>query len=174
MSTIAVTTPVSIRRCRRTDLPDLEWHGMFAAHRRIITDTFDASERGEQLMLVAASDRWSVGQVWVDLVRRAASRVGLVWALRVHPFFSGHGIGGGLLAAAERATAEHGYTGMEIEVEPENDIARRLYTRMGYVSSRTYLNDWMYETPDGAVVVERRTLVAMVKPIASAALMPGE
>jgi GNAT superfamily N-acetyltransferase len=124
---------VTIRRCTDQDLEGLEWYGLFSAHREIIHAAFDAQRRGDGLMLVADVHGFPAGQVWIDLVRRRAKRVGVLWAVRVYPFLCSLGIGRQLVESAEQALRALGYLWSELGVERDNPDARRLYERLGYV-----------------------------------------
>jgi ribosomal protein S18 acetylase RimI-like enzyme len=143
---------VVIRPCRRADLPDLEWFGLFTPHRAIIHEAYARQDHGETLMLVADSNRFPVGQAWIDFTKRQARGAALLWAVRVLPPFRKQGIGSRLIAAAEEAIARAGFTLAEIGVETDNPAARRLYERLGYRFVGIEHEDYGYTTPEGAPV----------------------
>jgi ribosomal protein S18 acetylase RimI-like enzyme len=119
-----------IRHCRAEDLDDLEWDGEFTHDRPIIDATFTRTRDDTMAMFLAEVDGMLAGQVWLDLDReRAAAKL---WALRVKPRWRGHGIGAHLLATAEHESARRGFACVELEVEPGNAAARRLYERHRY------------------------------------------
>ena len=60
---------------------------------------------------------------------------GFIDDLYVQPAARGQGAGAALLAAARGAALERGVRALHVEVGPENDLARRLYGRAGYVES---------------------------------------
>ena len=60
---------------------------------------------------------------------------GFIDDLYVQPSARGHGTGAALLAAARAAAVEQGLRALHVEVGPENEVARRLYARAGYVES---------------------------------------
>src|SRR5438093_11002918 len=62
-----VSFPITVRICRREDLPALEWFGLFTEHREIIRETFESQERGEAVMLIADLNGFPIGQVWINL-----------------------------------------------------------------------------------------------------------
>ncbi len=126
-----------IRGCRESDLDALEWDGQFAHDRAVIRSTFAHTRRGTMLMLVAEHRGAHVGQAWIDL--RRAPRTAVVWALRVKPSWQGRGIATRLLARCERAIAARSLHVAELEVEPANTEARRLYEKAGYIHVRSEL-----------------------------------
>ncbi len=145
--TIAVN--VAIRPCALEDLPHLEWFGLFTPHREIIHSAFKRHERGENLMLVAEANHFPVGQVWIDLARKGAESIGVIWAMRVIPGLQNLGIGTHLLTAAEQVLRNRGYARAEVSVEKNNTGARRLYERQGYHMVNEAGEEYSYTTPDG-------------------------
>lgn len=125
-----VQLDVTIRPCREADLPALEWFGLFAAHRPLIRQVFEAHRQGRALMLVAEANGEASGQLWVELARTDGCAV--LWALRVLPCLQRRGIGARLIAAAESQLRQRGFTRAEIAVETDNPGARALYERLGY------------------------------------------
>lgn len=146
-STFQVSVPVRIRLCTATDLTDLEWFGMFAAHRDIIRSTFEAQERGASAMIIAEANRFPIGQVWVDFANVKES-VGFLWALRVIPGFQRLEIGSRLVEAAEELLRERGFLYSEITTDLENADARRLYESQGYSEVGRRVDDWEYTNPE--------------------------
>lgn len=143
---------VIIRECTEEDLPRLEWFGLFTAHRGLIERAWRRHRRGENLFLVAEAQGFPVGQVWVDLTRKAAESAGLVWALRVFPLFQGRGVGTRLMGAAEQAMRARGVPISEVGVEKDNPGARRLYERLGYRVVSEWREEYDYITPEGHTV----------------------
>jgi ribosomal protein S18 acetylase RimI-like enzyme len=120
---------MSIRPCREDDLESLEWDGEFAHDRSLIHATFARMQRGSILMLVADRAGEIAGQIWVDTPR---TRIAHIWALRVKAAWRGRGVARQLLEAAEHESAARGFESVELEVEPMNEVAYRLYLRCGY------------------------------------------
>jgi ribosomal protein S18 acetylase RimI-like enzyme len=130
--TFTISLEIRIRPCRLEDLPGLEWWGNFTAHREIIQAAFDSQEHGEALLLLADTQGYPIGQVWIRFAPPHRDRTGLLWALRVFPCLQNQGIGGRLLQAAEQTLRNHGFDHAELEVERDNPHARRFYERHGY------------------------------------------
>lgn len=127
-----VPLEVTVRRCIREDLSNLEWHGLFAEHREIMESAFADQARGNGAMLVADVNGYPVGQIWIDIRRKREESVGILWALRVYPFLQRLGIGTALMEAAEDLLREIGFEYSELGVEKSNHDARRLYEHLGY------------------------------------------
>ena len=173
---MTLTLDVEIRACLEGDLPELEWFGVFTAHRALILDAFERQSRGEVLMLVAEVNGFPAGQLWVDLRRGAERSVGFLWAFRVLPLLRGQGLGKRLLAAAERALAARGFHAAEIGVEKTNLAAKRLYERRGYAVVREEREEYRYTTPDGAemrVRVDEWILCKRLAPARGREATPG-
>jgi ribosomal protein S18 acetylase RimI-like enzyme len=142
---------VIVRHCEPRDLPQLEWLGSFTPHRLFMREQFDRHRRGENVMLVADHAAFPVGQVWIDLAKRAAEHVAIIWALRVIASAQGLGIGRRLLTAAERVARAAGFDVAEIGVERDNPRVRIWYERIGYRYVRHDLTEQTYVSPDGAL-----------------------
>ncbi len=146
-----VPLEVTIRACRKDDLPRLEWYGMFTPHREIFHSAWERHQRGENLMLVADSGDFPIGQVWIDLAKKRPAPTGVVWALRVFPFLKQQGIGHRLMQAAEEALHRRGFRQVEVGVE-KGSPAFRFYERLGYRRSGTLYEEYSYTTPDGVAL----------------------
>lgn len=150
-----VTLQVSIQPCQWEDLPLLEWFGKYARYRQLYADTFERSERGEVVMLVAMVHEFPVGRVWIDMVKGKELSVGVLYALAVLPPFQDLEIGSRLIAAAESLLYKRGYKIVELGVEKDNPNAKRLYERLGYQVMRDNLEKWEIVTPEGQTVQEQ-------------------
>ena len=60
---------------------------------------------------------------------------GFIDDLYVRSAVRGRGVGAGLLAAARASAVERGVRALHVEAGPDNQTARRLYARAGYVDS---------------------------------------
>jgi ribosomal protein S18 acetylase RimI-like enzyme len=140
---------ITIRSAQETDLPALEWWGWHSEHRNIIRSVFEQSLHGDSIMLVADSDRFPVGQVWIDLTRKRQESVGILWAVRVIPGLRGCGIGSRLVACAEQSLEDLGYETAKITVEYENSEVKEFYERMGYQVVGSERDERTYSDPAG-------------------------
>jgi ribosomal protein S18 acetylase RimI-like enzyme len=145
----SVPIEVTIRLCRRDDLPALEWFGLFTAHREIIRAVYDSQERGETIMLVAEAQGFPIGQAWIDLTRMHVDATAVLWAVRVFPTLQNLGIGTRLMAVAEEMLRHRACACVELGVEKENPNARRFYERQGYHVVGMMQGEYGYTTPDG-------------------------
>lgn len=160
---------ITVRLCRKDDLPAIEWDGRFTPHRRIIEETFGSQGRGENIMLVAQDAAgFPVGQVWVNVAERREKQVGTLWALRVHPDRQGRGIGTRLVNAAEDVLRRLGCAWAELDVEKDNDAAMRLYQRLGYRIAAANESTTHYTTPDGAPAAMHFDTWLLKKPLEDA------
>jgi ribosomal protein S18 acetylase RimI-like enzyme len=143
---------VTIRPCQESDLDDLEWFGLLTEFRQTILDAFQRQAKGEVVMLVAEANHFPVGQVWIDLTKRGADSIGILWALRVFIPYQNLGIGTRLIVSAESILKAKGFRTSQIGVEKDNPRARRLYERMGYQVIRDNIEEWDYTPPGGDAV----------------------
>jgi ribosomal protein S18 acetylase RimI-like enzyme len=146
-----VSVPITIRLCRRDDLQAMEWFGMFTPHRELILAAYESQERGEALLLVAESQGFPVGQVWIDITREHSDATGYFWAVRVFPLLQNLGIGTQLMAAAEELLRSRGCAYAILGVEKNNLPARRFYERQGYRVVGRAQDEYSYTTPDGTL-----------------------
>jgi ribosomal protein S18 acetylase RimI-like enzyme len=172
-----LSVPVVIRRCRRDDLPTLEWFGLFAPQRRIIRAAFESQQRGEALMLVAEANGVASGQAWISLVRRHPDSTGTVWAVRVFPCLQRLGVGTRLVLAAERFLQGRGFERIELNVDTTNTGARRMYRRIGYRVTGLARRGSRSGLPRGAparVPVDQWVMGKRLAPNSAAGQPPGQ
>ena len=83
--------------------------------------------------LVAVEDDGSVAG-WLWLADRGGDngRTMFVFAIELFPEFRGRGIGRAAMTLAEEETRKHGIPSLSLNVFGSNDVARRLYTSLGY------------------------------------------
>jgi ribosomal protein S18 acetylase RimI-like enzyme len=82
------------------------------------------------LLLVAVRERTPVGYALV--LFRANARVARLYSIATAPEASGRGIGGALLAAAEKAAVARKRTVLRLEVHEKNAAAIAHYRKAGY------------------------------------------
>jgi GNAT superfamily N-acetyltransferase len=132
LDTFPVTFDVTIRFCRKDDLPALEWLGLFAPHRQLIHDMFEQHCGGTAIMLVIEANGHTSGQLWIDLQRAGAGGAPEIWAVRILPCLHRLGIGTRMMRIAEQLLWDRGFRSAQVAVEIHNVNARRLYERLGY------------------------------------------
>lgn len=147
---VRIEIDVTIRRCRQEDLLELEWGGAYTPHRELIREAYEQQRHGELLMLVADLNGRPIGQIWIDLQRKRRRSVAVLWALRVLPYLQRLGVGTRLIEVAEQAAVQLGFRTAELDVEPHNHGARRLYERLGYRFMATEQHVFRFTAPDGA------------------------
>ena len=145
---------ITIRPARESDLPALEWDGLYRHYRRVYRQTFDDVRLGRRLMLLAEAEGAVIGQVFVQLQGgdHGAGR-GYVYAFRVKPEWRRRGVGAQLMAAVEAELRGRGFHKAIIAVARTNLDARRLYERLGYGIYAEDSGIWHYVDADG---VQRR------------------
>lgn len=172
-ATFSFSFAVTFRPCRRRDLHDLEWFGMFYAQRELIEEAFARHLAGENVMILAIANRFPVGQVWIDLEKKRNERVGVLWALRVLPPFQGHGLGTRLISEAEAMLQKRSLVCAELAVEKSNPRAKSLYQRLGYRVIGSHVERWDYLTPEGQCVEAHADEWVLQKTLAPAADSTG-
>lgn len=165
----SITLEAEIRPATAADLPALEWMGLYAPHRAVIAAAFAAQARGDGLMLLAVTAGFPVGQVWIDLERRRAEGVAVLWAVRSFHPLHGAGIGRHLMAAAERELRGRGIRRAELGVERVNVRARRFYERLGWRVAGRLRAHRGGVTPAGDMVEEPLDGWLMAKDLAASA-----
>ena len=166
----SIALDVKIRPCARRDLLQLEWFGLYTEHRQLIEDAFRRQQSGDVTMLVADLDGFPAGQAWLDLSDRAADSAGVIWALRVFPLLRNHGIGTGLMMAAEQLLAERGFRWSELTVDQDEPRPRRLYERLGYRSLGATEGLLRYTPPEKQPVARTLRLWVLRKPLRRGAM----
>jgi len=152
---VTFTVLITIRECRESDLLKLEWFGLHTPAREIITTAFQRQQKGEVVMLVAETNHFPIGQIWIDLTKRGENNIGFLWALRVMIPFQSLGIGTRLIVSAESLLKARGFYISELSVGKDNPDARRLYERLGYHIVRDNIEEWQYTPPGGTTVFVR-------------------
>ena len=154
MADIVQVQQVVVRHVRADELEALEWDGAYTRYRRIYRQTYDDVARGQRLMLVAATERELVGQIFVQLTSSEAryadghSRAYL-YSLRVRPEWQGLGLGTRLIRAAETALRARGFSSAVIAAGKDNPGARRLYERLGYKAFAEDPGVWYFVDVNG-------------------------
>jgi GNAT superfamily N-acetyltransferase len=103
-----------------------------------------------------------------EVIREHYPEVPLINALHVNDGERGQGIASELMHAAEMIARERGKRHLGLGVEPDNDPARRLYEKLGYVyqpvgGGVTYTVAWDETSTDGRVRRVEAEALFMIK-----------
>lgn len=119
--------------------------------RDILARSLAASERGEEVTMVADADGVGVvGSASLHRLRPAYCRHVAVLALGVHPAHQRRGIGRSLLEALLAWARAHGLVRIELYVRADNHRARALYRDLGFVQEGVRAR--FVRLPDGTYV----------------------
>ncbi|MCI0714577.1 MAG: GNAT family N-acetyltransferase [Chloroflexi bacterium] len=156
---------VQFRIAEESDLEKLEWYGQYTHFRNLFRLTYEGQLRGERLMLLADTNGFPVGQVfillnqrinlWQSVLNRSGNppqQRGYLYALRVMDHLQGQGIGTRLILEAERLMVENGSSWSTISVAKDNPRAMQLYSRLDY---DVYMEDegrWSYVDHTGKTI----------------------
>jgi GNAT superfamily N-acetyltransferase len=144
-----------VRPCEEADLPALEWMGLYAPHRQIIREAFDAQQRDDALLLLAVTAGFPVAQVFIDFASKREAGVAVLWAVRTFHPLQGSGIGRQLLTTAESILRKRGIRRAELGVERDNDRALQFYLREGWRRAGPFSEDVEFPDADGTMTVVR-------------------
>lgn len=124
---------VRLRPARPGDLDELvRIENVAFAGDRIARRRMRALASSGETARIVVADRGDRLAGYALVLLRRGSRVGRLYSLATDPDDAGRGLGGALLAAAERAAAEAGALVLRLEVREDNLTAIRLYRRSGY------------------------------------------
>jgi ribosomal protein S18 acetylase RimI-like enzyme len=147
---IVVSIPVTIRIGTQADLPKLEWYGQYAHHRNLFRRAFQEQQTGRRLMLIADSNSFPIGRVFIHFVRQDhENRWAYLYSLRVMEMFRGYGIGTCLIQEAESIILDRRFQWSTIAAAKENRAALRLYERLGYEVFAEDAGNWSYTDHNG-------------------------
>jgi GNAT superfamily N-acetyltransferase len=89
---------------------------------------------GQSLWSIRDADGRHVGILWVG-PRPRTQKALFIWDIAIEPEARGRGLGQAALEALHGWAREEGYERVGLHVFGSNDVARRLYLRMGYVET---------------------------------------
>ena len=127
-----------IRPANRSDLPALEWHGVYLKYRRMFASIYRDSRQGRVLMwIVEHKNGELIGQAFVLLNSSEPDSANgqthaYVFAFRIKPEWRSLGIGSYLMQFIEADLRTRGFTFVTLNVARDNVGALRLYQRLGY------------------------------------------
>jgi ribosomal protein S18 acetylase RimI-like enzyme len=152
--TISVQMNITFRFAERDDLPKLEWYGEYLHFRRVFQRTYEDQLEGSRLMLLAVTNDWPVGQIFMQLasyhdIFADMRRHGYFYSLRVMDAFRGMGLGTMLLREAENVLIDRRHDSVSIAAAKANPGARRLYERQGFRVQTEDAGRWHYVDHEG-------------------------
>lgn len=153
-SSMSIDMQIVFRLAARSDLPKLEWFGMYRHYRNLFMRSFREQLRGRRLMLVADCEGFPVGQIFIQLKSNDSLYANgndraYLYSLRVMEMFQHKGIGTRLLHEAEAYVMERGFSWTTIAAAKDNEGARRLYERLGYRVFGEDPGQWSYVDHEG-------------------------
>ena len=138
------------------------------------TDRFAMQARDEAIYLVSLVDDTIAGHLLLkwdgpdgDTLRRQIAPCAEIEDLRVVEALRSRGIGSAMIGEAARLTAARGQPRLGLAVGLDNDRARALYERFGFV--RVDIPDfdvrWPYHTPTGELAWGSERCMYVIKPV---------
>lgn len=155
---------VQFRPLMAEDLPRLEWHGG-PDLRSFYREQESHHKNGEIEVVVADFNGFPIGQAAIHWNGKPTHpQIPDIQSVRVHPIFRRLGIGSYLIYECEVLIAKRGHPEVSLSVAQDNDMARHLYERLGYVvTGTTYSDVWFYLDAKGQSVRNEETVWDMVK-----------
>lgn len=144
---------------------------MDTAGRAAVKEMRALSHAGPLIWLIASMEKgvrsMSQGFVWIDPTTRQLvgnvsmyfseiPRVVVIANVAVHPNFQRRGIAITLMEAAMQAAVDRNATELVLQVDADNDGARRLYDRLGFETQAAFTR-WQWYPAYHAVIPPRRT-----------------
>ena len=163
---------VCLRHLREDDLPALEWDGLYTHFRRVYAEAYQASLTGQVIIWVAdLPGTGIIGQAFVQLSSpRFELADGLqrayLYGFRVKPAFRNAGLGTRMINTIIEDLQRRGYSWLTLNVAVDNDRARRLYERLGFVIVGFDPGFWSYIDHEGQRRYVREPAWRMQKRIA--------
>jgi ribosomal-protein-alanine N-acetyltransferase len=148
-----VTAAVRVRRAEISDLADLvALEESSFTHDRLSRAQYRRHLDSESalVLIASANHRRFLGTAVVFFRRQA--RVARLYSIATKPEAQGKGVGSALIEAAEQAARQRHCQALRLEVRADNQIAIRLYERLGYTRIGQYAgyyqdgaDAWRYE-----------------------------
>lgn len=135
-------------------------------------EKINLQEKGEVVWLIAWIGKEPVGQVLIrwqgatdEPVRQHEERYPYLQNLAVKINYQRKGIGTQIVFAAEKIVKNKGYKKVGMAVGVENEIAQKLYNKLGYKSwdNGTYSMSWHIVDPSGKKIEESETCTYLIK-----------
>jgi len=150
MYTSTLEEQVIIRQAVKRDLPALEWEGEFSHFRHIFAEAYRLQELGDVIMWVVDLPEFGlIGQLFIQLygpnqIQSSKVKYAYIYGFRIRPDFRGQGIGSRLLKCVETDLLKRGFKRISLNVARDNEAARRLYEREGYMVVSPEPGIWSY------------------------------
>jgi len=163
---------VCLRHLREEDLPALEWDGLYTHFRRVYAEAYQASLTGQVIIWVAdLPEVGIIGQAFVQLNSpRSELADGLqrayLYGFRIKPAFRNAGLGTRMINTILEDLQHRGYSWLTLNVAIDNERARRLYERLGFVVVGFDPGVWSYIDHEGQRRYVREPAWRMQKRIA--------
>jgi len=144
-----------IRKVKFADLPLLEWDGEFLHFRKLYENVYQRTLKHRAVMWMADTKAEAlVGQLFIQLNSRRTDLAdgsfrAYLFGFRIKPAFQSLGIGGAMLAKAERELAQKHFRRICLNVVRTNERARVFYERHGYRIIGPDPGLWHYEDNEG-------------------------
>ncbi|WP_201313242.1 GNAT family N-acetyltransferase [Dyella sp. EPa41] len=157
MTPMPATAAVRVRRAELSDLDDLvALEETSFATDRLSREQYRRHLDSEtaQVLVASANRRRFLGTAVVFF--RKGTKVARLYSIATHAEARGKGVGSALLEASEQLARRRGCQVLRLEVRTDNDVAIRLYERLGYVRIGRYAryygdgaDAWRYEKKVG-------------------------
>lgn len=144
-----------VRQATRADLLPMEWDGEYRHFRRLYRDVYQSGEQGHALLwVVELPGAGLIAQAFVQLRSARAeladgSHRAYLYGFRVRSGYRRQGLGTYLMKFIEADLLRRGYGCLCLNVNRDNDEARRLYERLGYRIVAAEAGRWSYLDDQG-------------------------
>jgi ribosomal protein S18 acetylase RimI-like enzyme len=146
---------VIIRPLIRSDLPLLEWEGVYTHFRCLFLDAYNRMCQDHAMIWIATTDNdVMLGQLFTQLSSNQLDLAdgyfrAYMFGFRVKPQYRRMGIGTLLLLQAEKDLVNRNFHRVCLNVVKDNWRARQLYGRHGYKVIKTDPGKWSYQDNEG-------------------------
>lgn len=149
---------IKVRHLTWDDLPALEWEGEYTRFRRVYRQVYERMSRGIGLMWGADLQGLGlIGQAFVQFKNRSTSKQtkavkqAYIHSFRVRPAYRRAGVGAKIMDMIEGDLVKRGFESVSLNVNRQNFVARRLYSRRGYIVVKPDLGEWSYYDHNGVM-----------------------
>ncbi len=150
VSAISILENVTIRRLKKSDLPDLEWDGEYTHFRNLFLNLYKRILNGTAMAWIAELiGMGMIGQIFLQLncdrpeLADGWNRA-YMYSFRIKPPYRSLGIGSRMLDIVEQYLLSKRFTRMTLNVARDNTDAIRLYRRRGFEIVAEEPGIWSY------------------------------